>query len=75
MIYQLSLSPKGTVTIPKKIRKQLNLQRNVLLVQNEDGFILKAVPNILDLAGTLESDKKLSDAKIKSLRKKAFLNK
>jgi AbrB family looped-hinge helix DNA binding protein len=72
MIYSLSVTKKGTVTIPKKIRDELQASTKVLIVKTTNGYTLKAVKKVSTLAGSMKG-KKFTDEEIKDVLGKGFM--
>ena len=65
------ITTKGQVTIPKSLRKKMNLKAGdqVLFIDKGDDVVLKSVKTLLDLKGFIKSAKKPEDWK--SMRKSA----
>jgi len=55
-VFSSTITQKGQVTIPKKIRDALNLKPNdqVVFVRRGDSIILKPVKEILSLRGSIK---------------------
>jgi len=67
MIYTVSITEQGQITIPAKIRRELNLTKkskaNVSIKNNT--MVIEPVPDFLELGGSLKTTKKpLSDQKL-----------
>lgn len=62
-MFYSTLTQKGQITLPKKIREMLNLSKYdtvaISTTTSEDKVILTKAPDILDMAGTLKVDPKL----------------
>ena len=63
-----TITQKGQVTIPKKIRDELNMKTNdqVIFVRRGNSIILKPVRDILNLRGTIQTDNIQNFTKIRS---------
>ena len=68
---------KGQVTIPKKIREQLNIKPSdfVLFVRKGNEVVIKPARTLLDLRGVIKTDKKIEDwEKVRDNAKKYVIN-
>lgn len=68
---------KGQVTIPKKIRKKLNIRPSdfVLFVRKGNEVVIKPARILLDLKGVIKTDKKIKDwEKLRDNAKKYVIN-
>ena len=68
---------KGRVTIPKKIREQLNIRPSdfVLFVRKGNEVVIKPARTLLDLRGVIKTDKKIEDwEKVRDNAKKYVIN-
>jgi AbrB family looped-hinge helix DNA binding protein len=76
MTYQTTLSSKGQLVIPKKMRDSLHIHLNQTLTldMNEKKGIITIRPtkDILDLAGTFKPEKVVSALKIRELFEKNY---
>jgi AbrB family looped-hinge helix DNA binding protein len=78
MIYTVTVTSQGQITIPAKLRRELDLDRATLsITKNKDGNIeIEKVPDFLSLGGSLNKyakkiNKGLSDAEIHKREKEA----
>ena len=71
-MFTSTITSKGQVTIPKKLRDSLSLRTNdkVIFVRRDDSLILKPVKGILDLRGSVQSDSTQGYKKIRENVKK-----
>ncbi|OGM79126.1 hypothetical protein A2382_02730 [Candidatus Woesebacteria bacterium RIFOXYB1_FULL_38_16] len=70
MIYTVSITEQGQITIPKKIRNELNLnKKGKANVKIESGkMVVEPIIDLLELRGSLKTNKKpLSGRKIREL--------
>ena len=68
MIYTVSITEQGQITIPKKIRNELNLnKKGKANVKIESGkMVVEPIIDLLELRGSLKTNKKpLSGTKIR----------
>lgn len=67
-----AITKKGQVTIPKKIRKNMNLEANdqVVFIQRGNEIILKPLRNIFALRGIVKDKQKLDFENIRESVKK-----
>lgn len=64
MTYPTTVTKKGQVTIPAKIREYLNIKPSSKVIFVKDGKSVKFLPygNFLDLGGSIKSKKVYSDS-------------
>ena len=66
MTYQITITSKGQITIPKEIREILKLEEGKKLEiefgRKRKEIIIKSSPDILDLAGTFKPKRKVENA-------------
>ncbi len=70
MTYAVSITSQGQMSVPAKIRNELGFSRTgKVLVSVQDGkMIVEPIEDILDLAGSLKTNKKpLSNEKLHDL--------
>ena len=76
MIYEATISQKGQIVIPKKIRDVLGLktsQKITLELNKKNQEVkLKTGPDILDLAGSIKPKKVISALKTRELFEKNY---
>ena len=72
MTYTVQISSRGTITIPKAIRKELGSSK-ILIIKDKNDYIFKPIQDLMSLAGSLKSSKKITDKDIQKARKNAFL--
>ncbi len=65
------ITSKGQVTVPKKIRNDLNVSAGdvIQFVKKGDDVVIKPIKTLLDLKGIIKTDRKLDDWE--TARKKA----
>jgi AbrB family looped-hinge helix DNA binding protein len=67
MIYTVSITQQGQITIPAKIRKELGLNKkgkaNVSIKNNS--MIVEPVPDFLEMIGSLKSKKSFTKKQIR----------
>jgi AbrB family looped-hinge helix DNA binding protein len=73
MFYTLPVTKKGTITVPKQAREDLNITTKVMLVKTESGYMLKDIKSINKIAGSLKTNKKFTDKEIQDSIDKGFL--
>ncbi|MBD3224367.1 MAG: AbrB/MazE/SpoVT family DNA-binding domain-containing protein [Caldithrix sp.] len=71
-MFTSSVTQKGQVTIPKKIRNILSLQANdqVAFIRRGDHIIIKPLRSIFSLKGLVKSDKEMDSDQIRDRVKK-----
>ncbi|MBI2020410.1 AbrB/MazE/SpoVT family DNA-binding domain-containing protein [Candidatus Daviesbacteria bacterium] len=70
MVYTVSVTSQGQISIPAKLRRKLGFGKNKLaFIEEKDGkLILEPVKDLLELGGSLKSNKKpLSDSQVHEL--------
>lgn len=70
MIFTVSITSQGQISIPAKIRKELGLSKNKkALISVENGrVVIEPVKDFLELGGSLKTDKKpLSNERLHDL--------
>ena len=74
MSYQATITSKGQITIPKKIRELLRLETSskVIFEVKEEEVKIKPVVDILEIAGTLKSKKQISALKLREKFEKEY---
>ena len=72
-----SITQKGQITIPKRIRQKLNLQPKdqLVFVQRGDEIILKPIRDILSMRGSVQDVRGESFEEIREKTKKAITSK
>lgn len=62
MNYTSTVTQKGQITLPAKLRKRLGVTSGlkVDVSVKEDYFVVKALPTLENLKGSLKSDRKVS---------------
>lgn len=67
MIYTVSITSQGQISIPAKFRKQLGLdkKRKALVSIKEDQIIVEPVEDLLDLKGVFKTNRKIPFKKIR----------
>lgn len=60
MTYTVSITSQGQISIPAKLRRELDLDktRRAIISQEDGKIILKPVKDFLDLGGSLKTNKK-----------------
>ncbi len=71
-MFTSTITQKGQVTIPKKLRDELHLQSNdqVVFVKQGDYIIIKPVQDIMKLKGSVKVKSPLNFSKIRDQVKK-----
>lgn len=71
MTYTVTITSQGQISIPAKLRKKLNFDKNrAALVTEEDGYLaIRPVKDFLDLAGSLHH-KAIKDKSISEIMEK-----
>ncbi|MGA2384970.1 MAG: AbrB/MazE/SpoVT family DNA-binding domain-containing protein [Candidatus Bathyarchaeia archaeon] len=54
MVEVVSVTKKGQVTIPKRLRDKYSIKNKVIFEENECGLVLKPVPTPADLMGSFK---------------------
>jgi len=76
MVYQTTLTKKGQIVIPKKVREMLGLkpaQKLTIEVSPDKKEVrLKPEPDIIDLAGSIKPKKVISALKTRELFEKNY---
>lgn len=72
MTYTVNINSRGTITIPKSIRKAMGTSK-ILIIQKGESYIFQPIKDVLSLGASLKTTKTTSDKQVKALRKKAFL--
>lgn len=76
MVYQTTLTKKGQIVIPKKVREMLGLkpaQKLTIEVSPDKKEVrLKPEPDIIDLAGSIKPKKVISALKARELFEKNY---
>jgi AbrB family looped-hinge helix DNA binding protein len=57
------ITSKGQVTIPKRIREELRLKPkdSILFIKQGNNIVIKPAKTLLDLKGSIKTDKKIQD--------------
>ncbi len=57
------ITSKGQVTVPKKIRDELRLKPKdfILFIKQGNNIVIKPAKTLLDLKGSIKTDKKIQD--------------
>ncbi len=63
MQFSSRITSKGQVTIPKKIRDDLNIKTGdvIQFVKKREDIVIKPVKTLLDLKGVIKTDRKPED--------------
>ena len=74
MSYQATITSKGQITIPKKIRELLGLEisSKVIFEVKEEEVKIKPVVDILEIADTLKPKKQVSALKLREKFEKEY---
>lgn len=76
MTYQTTITQKGQITIPKEIREILKLKKGQRLDIEFEGkkkeIKIKPAPDILDLAGTFKTKKKINVLKAREMMERYY---
>jgi len=76
MTYSTTITKKGQITIPKKIRETLKLREGkkleVKLDKKRKKIEIKPAPDILDIAGQLKPKKVINPLKARELMEKMY---
>lgn len=76
MTYNTTITQKGQITIPKQLRDTLDINTSskiiLELTKDKTKIILKATPDILDLAGKLKVKKPKSALKTREIFEKKY---
>ncbi|HEX6977157.1 MAG TPA: AbrB/MazE/SpoVT family DNA-binding domain-containing protein [Patescibacteria group bacterium] len=68
MVYTVSITSQGQISIPAKARKKVGFTKRAILSVEKDHLVLKPVADVMDLMGSLKTNKKpLSGEKIHKL--------
>lgn len=61
-----NITQKGQVTIPSSVRREMGLKsgEKVLFEKKGEDFVVKKLPNFLDLMGSIKTKKKYSEKAI-----------
>lgn len=67
MVYTVSITSQGQISIPAPIRRQLNLDKNkkALVRVEKNTIVMEPVEDLLDLKGFFKTKKKISSRKIR----------
>lgn len=68
MVYTVTITSQGQISIPIALRRQLGLDRSkrATVQTGEDGtIVIKPVVDLLDLYGAIKTKKKISSKKIR----------
>lgn len=60
MIYTVSITSQGQISIPVALRRKLGLDKNkkAIVSENEGKILIEPVTDLLELAGSLKTNKK-----------------
>lgn len=59
MVYPVTITAQGQLSIPIKLRRKLDLDRAQVTISEEDGkLIIETAPDFLSLGGSLRTNKK-----------------
>ena len=76
MVYQTTLTKKGQIVIPKKVREMLGLKPaqklTIEVFPDKKEVRLKPEPDIIDLAGSIKPKKVISALKARELFEKNY---
>jgi len=74
MSYQATITSKGQITIPKKIRELLGLRSSskVIFEVKKEEVKIKPVVDILEIAGTFQPKKRVSALKLREKFEKEY---
>lgn len=75
MTYTATITSQGQVSIPADLRKKYRLDKNRYLIFRDNdgrGITMNLVPDLLTLAGSLKTKKRLSIKQEKEIFAKAF---
>lgn len=74
MLYPVTITSQGQITIPAKLRRELDLDKTKRLILKVDGKKLVAEPeqDILDLKGIFKTKKKIPFRKIRAAFEEAM---
>ena len=76
MTHFTTMTSKGQITIPKKMREALNLSKNkkigIDLASTGKEIKIRAYPNIIELAGTFKPKKKIDVMKAREAFEKGY---
>lgn len=76
MVYTVSITSQGQISIPAKLRRKLGLDKSgkVIISEESDKLILEPVEDFLSLKGSLKSSKKpLSNQELDEIMAKAVV--
>jgi AbrB family looped-hinge helix DNA binding protein len=75
MTYTVKISNRGTITIPKELRKDMQVVTGskILIIKRKNDYIIRAVPKVSSLKSSFKSNKKFTDEEIEKLKHKVFL--
>jgi len=76
MTYSTTITKKGQITIPRKLREVLNLKAgkkiSLDLEADRKGIHITTAPDILDLAGTFHVKRKIDPVKAREYMEKHY---
>ncbi len=65
-MYISTVTRQGQISIPVKLRRELNIDKKKVMISRVEGkIIIEPVEDLLDLAGSFKTDKKVPFKKIR----------
>ncbi len=65
-MYISTVTRQGQISIPAKLRRELNIDQKKVMITKEQGrIIIEPVEDLLDLAGSFKTEKKIPFKKIR----------
>jgi len=58
MVYAVNITSQGQISIPAKLRRKIGFSKRAIVSAEEDRIILRPVADIMDLMGSLKTNKK-----------------